>query len=94
MCKVYILYSSKLNGYYVGYTTDLTARVDQHNQSFYSGSFTKRASDWVVYFEIPCLHKTQAIKIEQHIKRMKSRKYIENLKLYPGIAEKLILLYQ
>jgi len=31
----------------------------------------------------------QARMIETHIKRMKSRKYIENLMKYPAIAEKL-----
>ena len=34
-----------------------------------------------------------ARKTEAHIKRMKSRKYIENLKLYPEMMEKLILKY-
>ena len=37
---------------------------------------------------IDCDCKNQGINIERHIKRMKSKKYIENLKAYPKISEK------
>ena len=37
---------------------------------------------------------TQALAIEKHIKSMKSRKYLENLKKYPEITEKLKQLYK
>jgi len=36
----------------------------------------------------------QARKIEKQIKRMKSKKYIENLKKYPDIVKKLIEKYK
>jgi len=44
-------------------------------------------------FFIDNLEYLQARKIEAHIKRMKSRKFIENLKKYPEIQERLIKLY-
>jgi putative endonuclease len=35
----------------------------------------------------------QAFQIEKHIKRMKSKKYIKDLKKFPDISEKLKLKY-
>ncbi len=94
MFCVYILYSKSLNLFYVGQTEDINARINEHNSGFYKNSFTAKAHDWNLYHLINCTSKTQAIKIEAHIKRMKSRKYIESLKTYPEIADKLTLLYR
>jgi putative endonuclease len=57
------------------------------------GNFTKRASDWELFHEIVCNTRTQALEIESHIKRMKSRRYLQNLKAYPDIIEKLMMKY-
>ncbi len=57
-------------------------------------SLTARHEDWQIYFFIDDLNISVAKKIEGHIKRMKSRKYIENLKMYPEITEKLIKKHQ
>jgi putative endonuclease len=46
-----------------------------------------------LFFEIPNLDKVAARKIETHIKAMKSKKYINNLKKYPEISLKLIAKY-
>lgn len=86
---VYILYSQSIDSYYVGETTDLDDRLEQHNTGFYSTSFTKKASDWSLFFDIKCDSRVQARKIEAHIKKMKSKKYIQNLKKYPEITKKL-----
>jgi putative endonuclease len=50
----------------------------------------KRSDDWFVYFELKDLDYDVSRKIEAHIKKMKSRKYIENLVHYPEISHKLI----
>ena len=96
MCSCYILYSPSLNTYYIGITqVDLQERIDKHNSSFYDDkNFTKRASDWQLYFQIRCETYSQARKIELHIKRMKSKKFIENLKLYPEIVNRLLITYE
>jgi putative endonuclease len=91
---VYILYSKEIDRYYVGQTQDLAVRLDQHlNKVFYKGH-TKQANDWIVYFTITCSSRNQAVQIEAHIKKMKSRKYIDDLKKYPELVEKLKLKYQ
>ena len=47
----------------------------------------------MVYFELKDLEYQVSRKIEAHIKKMKSRKYIENLIRYPEIIQKLIEKY-
>jgi putative endonuclease len=82
-----------LDKYYVGETIDLEKRLLEHNNGTYNKAFTKKANDWSVFLLIRCVHKKQALLIEKHIKRMKSKIYIENLKKYPLIVEKLKVKY-
>ena len=91
--SVYILYSSSLDKYYIGESENLDERIKLHNTHFFSGSFTIQASDWEMYFKIKCESRAVARSIENHIKKMKSRKYIENLKKYPEISEALLVKY-
>jgi putative endonuclease len=87
----YILFSKLLNRYYVGYTSDIVERIKLHNSGHFGGkSFTNKSADWEIYFLIPCKSIEQAVAIESGIKRMKSRKYIENLKRYPEMVEKIL----
>ena len=93
MATVYILYSQKIDHYYVGSCLDLTARMEEHLTGKMDLAFTKRSNDWIVYFEISNLEYQVSRKIESHIKKMKSRKYFENLVTYPEISQKLIEKY-
>ena len=93
MATVYILYSTSVNSYYTGSCVDLGVRMQQHIHKTYSDSYTKKASDWELYFYIENLEYRQAREIESHIKSMKSRKYIENLKKYPEMVFKLVEKY-
>jgi putative endonuclease len=86
----YILYSKTLDKYYIGYTQDnLEKRLLKHQTAFYNNSFSKITNDWTVFFSISCECASQALAIEKHIKKMKSRIYMQNLKKYPEISEKL-----
>ena len=91
---VYILYSTKLDRFYVGCTNDFDERLIKHGLKFYGKeSFTAKADDWKVVLHFNCIDEQQAKSIERHIKKMKSRKYIENLISYPEMIEKLLLQY-
>lgn len=92
MTTVYILHSAKLNRFYTGFTTNLTSRLDFHRNAE-AHKYTAKADDWIVFLEILCDSKSQGLKIEKHIKSMKSKTYIENLIKYPEIIEKLKLRY-
>lgn len=89
MNYVYILYSPSLSKFYVGETANLENRIEQHNSGFYNTSFTKQVIDWKLFYFIECNSRSEARKIETHIKKMKSKTYIQNLKKYPEITEKL-----
>jgi putative endonuclease len=86
--QVYILHSKKMNRYYIGFTTNLDVRLGFHENAE-SRKFTSKASDWIVYFTIACQSEKQGLSIEKHIKKMKSSKYIENLKKFPEMSEGL-----
>jgi putative endonuclease len=92
---VYILFSKQLNRYYIGSTRLLAGqRLERHLAGYYGKTkFTAKANDWELFYSIACMGYSQAHKIERHIKRMKSKKYIENLATYPEITEKLLLKY-
>ena len=89
MAYVYILRSSG-GIYYTGSCADLAERLLQHKNKEIAGSYTAlSADDWELYLSIADLGFDQCRKIEQHIKRMKSRVYIENLKRYLELAAAL-----
>ena len=88
MHQVYILFSEKLNRHYIGYTSNLEERMVFHKNSE-NRKFTYNASDWELFYTIECSSKEQGLKIEKHIKAMKSKLYIANLIKYPEIAEKM-----
>ena len=94
MADVYILYSKELDKYYVGSCINMVERLSEHLNKKYIDSYTTRADDWILYFSIENLKYEQARLIESHIKKMKSKRYIENLKRYKELSKKLVELYK
>jgi len=91
--SVYILYSKILDRFYIGQTKDLNERILLHIEKQFDDSYTGRANDWELFHTIPCKSRTQAMQIESHIKKKKSRKYILDVKEYPEISDKLKIKY-
>ena len=91
---VYVLYSAAIDSYYIGQTINVDLRLNEHLHHVMDLAHTKRANDWTVFHLIECENRHQAILIEQHLKRMKSRTYLENLKKYPEIVARLLEKYQ
>ena len=79
MYYIYILYSEKYDKYYVGLTNDLERRLDEHNSGLKS-NFTSKYRPWklIKAFEVGD-SLGLARKIENFIKRQKSRKFIIKL---------------
>jgi putative endonuclease len=77
MFYTYIIYSEKYNRYYIGHCEVLSARLLRHNSKMVTA--TRNFVPWhFVYYE-EYSTKLEANRRELHIKKMKSRKYIENL---------------
>ena len=94
MAYVYVLYSEKLKRFYTGSCADIKERMTHHSEKKYINSFTAKADDWVLYYSHGGLSQNQSRQVERHIKRMRSKKYMENLKQYPEIMDKLKKKYE
>ena len=77
MSFVYIIYSSKLDKYYVGACTDLERRLYEHNIGH--SKFTSTGKPWILSYREEFITLQEAKKRELQIKKQKSRKYIEEL---------------
>jgi putative endonuclease len=90
MATVYILYSSKLDKFYIGSCQDFESRLEKHLNKEFNDAFSAKADDWEVFFLIDNLEYKQAREVESHIKKMKSKKYILDLKKYNELLTKLV----
>jgi putative endonuclease len=74
---IYILYSQSRDRYYIGYSQNPEERLSEHNAG--ATTSTRSGVPWLLVYKEECIDKTSAIKRENAIKKMKSRKYIERL---------------
>ncbi len=88
----YILFSKKLNKFYVGATHDnIEQRLEKHNEHSYGNQhYTSLANDWELFLSLEANDYPHAIRMERKIKSMKSKSYIKNLKQYPELKHKLL----
>ena len=87
---VYVLYSKKLDKYYVGMTEDLDQRLYHHNHPISGSKFTAHGVPWELFLSMACESKEHALKVERLIKSKKSRIFIENLKKYPELEKEYL----
>ena len=74
---LYILYSEKLNKFYVGSTTDIERRITEHNRG--KEKFTKTGVPWELKYKEVFAELIDARRRELFIKKQKSRRFIEKL---------------
>ena len=77
MPYTYILFSEKLNKYYIGACIDIDRRLYEHNIGH--SKFTSTGIPWLLKYSERFATLQQAKKREHQIKKKKSRKYIESL---------------
>ena len=77
MAWVYILYSKKIDKYYVGACTDLDSRFYEHNLG--RSKFTSTGIPWELVYCEEWEDLVLAKQRELKIKKMKSRVYIQEL---------------
>jgi putative endonuclease len=90
---IYVIESENSGNFYVGETPDLQSRLDFHNDAIRNDNSTKVGIPWKLFWSLEVKDRGMARRIESHIKRMKSKKYIENLKQFPEITQKLLKKY-
>lgn len=72
---VYVLYSSKFDKIYIGYTQNLIQRFHSHNYRSKKG-WTKNFRPWEVIYTETFDNKTAALKREKQLKGGKGREWI------------------
>ncbi len=78
MAIVYILYSTNLDKFYIGHTTESMEERLRKNLSSHHG-FTSKSKDWICVYQELYNSKSEAYQREVQIKKCKSRKRIIEL---------------
>ncbi|NIA18676.1 MAG: GIY-YIG nuclease family protein [Simkaniaceae bacterium] len=73
----YILYSRSKDRYYIGHTDRLKERLAEHNYGH--SKSTKTGRPWIVKYIQRFATRSEAMRFEHKLKRMKSRQYLEDL---------------
>ena len=77
MCTLYILYSEKIDHYYVGYSNDIERRLSEHNRK--KGKYTDKGIPWILVYTEVYESKKEAMDRERYIKSRKSKQFILDL---------------
>ena len=64
-----------MNKYYIGYSSDTSRRLEEHNSSK-NKNWTQRGQPWELQVAIPYDTESAAKKAERKLKNLKSRKVI------------------
>ena len=80
MYYIYTIYSLSADKYYVGYTTDITVRLEKHNHQESFNTYTRKYRTWILkgLFQVGEDEK-EVIRIERFIKKQKSRALIKKM---------------
>ena len=73
---VYILYSQKRSGYYVGQTDNIEKRLLRHNKGLVVS--TKSGMPWELIFTQKVKNRSEALILEKKIKKRGAKRYIED----------------
>ena len=77
MYYCYILYSEKLDKYYIGSTSNIEGRLQRHNTS--KKGFTSTGKPWMLRYYESFETKKEAMQREFQLKRQKNREMIKSL---------------
>ena len=79
MWFVYILENTESKKFYIGCTQDIAKRAKEHNYKKKRTWSGRQRGEWLVAYKKEYIDKSEALKREKAIKRMKSRSYIKRL---------------
>jgi putative endonuclease len=80
MFYIYIIYSIRSDKYYIGMTSDVARRIEEHNDPSRENKFTLKHMPWELklFFEVSET-RGEALIVERFLKNQKSRAFIERL---------------
>jgi len=74
MYLTYILYSSKINKFYVGQTEDIKRRLEEHNRG--KTRFAATGVQWIIIFSKEFSSRSEAMKLEKKIKSRGASRFL------------------
>jgi len=74
---LYILYCQSIDRYYIGSSANVDERLIRHNAGATPSS--KPGRPWNIVYTEECASKSESIKRENYLRKMKSRVYVEDL---------------
>ena len=74
---VYIIYSERLQKFYIGISKDLEKRLDAHMKGI--SHYTKKASDWELIWNIILPTKKETLILERRIKKRGAKRYLDDI---------------
>jgi len=77
MYSVYILYSQKIDKYYIGYSSNVLDRLSKHNSK--SKGFSNTGRPWIIVYTEEFVNKKDAMNRERQLKKWKNRDRLETL---------------
>jgi putative endonuclease len=77
MYSVYIIYSQKIDKYYIGFSSNVHDRLLKHNRN--SKGFSNIGISWILVYEEPFDNKKNAMSRESQLKKWKNRERLETL---------------
>jgi putative endonuclease len=77
MFTVYVLFSKEYNKIYIGYTSNIDARLFSHNSDKNTG-YTKRFQPWEIIYSEKFESKSEAMQREKELKSSRGRVFIRN----------------
>ncbi len=78
MYFVYIIFSFNTGKYYTGSTENLDSRLSHHNGGY--NRSTKSGIPWVIVKYFTVNNRTEALKLENKIKKRGARRFIDDTK--------------
>jgi len=77
MYTVYIIYSQKIDKYYIGYSSNVQDRLLKHNR--HSKGFSSTGIPWILVYSEHFDTKKDAMTRESQLKKWKNRERLESL---------------
>jgi putative endonuclease len=77
MYTVYIIYSQRIDKYYIGFSSNVPDRFRKHNRN--SKGFSAAGRPWIIVFTEAFENKKKAMKREKQLKKWKNRERLEAL---------------
>ena len=77
MYVVYAIYNRLVDKVYIGQTSDIDKRIDEHNLHTFAGFTSRFEGKWELIFKESVATRSEALKREKQLKSYRGREFIK-----------------